>query len=163
MAFLREHPVDAAAVFWRTVAPADGDWFQMFVGRLGWLDVSLPNAAYLAAAVMLVIAALLCSLEQGSDWRLRSLTAVTLCLVLALLLLSFLLAWTPVGSPTIQGIQGRYLFGFVPLLILILPEIRVPGLTGTRVLVPVCVGVCAVVAVCLGITAICQIQRYYHG
>lgn len=162
MIFLREHPLDALAVFWRTVASFDGDWFQMFVGRLGWLDIPLPNAAYVAAGVMILAAAIVCSLEGGSDWRIRSLTAATFCSALVLLVFSFFLAWTPVGSPTVQGIQGRYLFGFVPLLAMIFPQVRIPHPGGIRVLVPVCVALCAVIAVILGIVALYQVEKHYQ-
>lgn len=163
MAFLRERPLAALGVIWHTVTLFDGDWYRMFVGRLGWLDIPLPSSTYVWAGVMLFAAALVCSMEKvQQNWRHQSLTALTFCAVLSLLLLSFFFVWTPVGSATVQGMQGRYLFGFVPLLTSIVPAIRLPDKPVIRFFVFSCVALCASIAIVLAITSLQEIRERYH-
>jgi uncharacterized membrane protein len=85
------------------------------IGILGWVDTVMPFSYYLAITLVLTVC---CFAEMHRGLRLnKSLSA----LILAAAFLSaagvfFIqyLIWSPVGSPVIYNLQGRYL---IPLLI----------------------------------------------
>lgn len=83
-------------------------WDTM-VGVLGWLDVSLTPESY-AAALLIVLAAAFAN--PDSELR-RPRYVVPLALLaiagsMVLMALPMFIYWTPLGSPTIHGLQGRY-------------------------------------------------------
>lgn len=77
------------------------------VGVLGWLDVPLGGHVYLLASIGLMLALWANPVRGGGLGE----TAFALLLAagsLVLLSLPMFLHWTPAGSATIQGLQGRY-------------------------------------------------------
>jgi uncharacterized membrane protein len=95
-------------------------WSEMLmsqvVGSLGWLDVKLPHWLHLTAAAALCLAALL-SARATADLPRRLLVAAAsgvaiLATIFGMFLIQYLM-WTPVGAPSIDGVQGRY---FLPPL-----------------------------------------------
>lgn len=86
------------------------------IGRLGWLDVPLPHWLHILAYAALAVGALL-SARAGATLPRRLLVAVAsgtaiLAAVFGMFLIQYLM-WTPVGAPSIEGVQGRY---FLPPL-----------------------------------------------
>lgn len=105
-----------------TVAdPAFGVFvFRSLVGVLGWLSWPLPAPAY---PLIALTAALWLALALWRAWPLngRAVNAVLVLAALASVLLVFVsmaINWTPLGSPTIQGIQGRYFLGSLLVLLM---------------------------------------------
>ncbi|MCP3138245.1 DUF2142 domain-containing protein [Pyxidicoccus xibeiensis] len=96
------------------------------IGKFGWLDTPLPDAGLVALVILVLAVALLDGpTEERVGWRVRLLS-------LAIALGGFLLvhamlyvAWTPVAAEQVQGVQGRYLLPFFPLLVVaIAPSLR---------------------------------------
>lgn len=114
--FVLTHPlafVAAMATSLRVLYP----WYTVtLVGRLGWLNVSLPHFAYGLALVGFVPAWLAAGRERARIsagivlwWLVLFAGAVTLTM------LAMYIDWTPVGAQVVAGVQGRY---FIPLLAL---------------------------------------------
>ncbi len=94
------------------------------VGVLGWLDTTLPNPYY-ALTGLVLLAAFSVSRTPGSGTRRRiAVTGLVAAAVGAIFVLQYL-SWSPIGSRTIEGIQGRYFLPLVPFLGLALPCGRV--------------------------------------
>lgn len=87
-----------------------GHWlWETMVGVLGWLDVPLTRASYWAACLMVLAAAF----ANGGTVLRRPKYVVPLALLaiagsLLLIALPLFIYWTPLGSQTIAGLQGRY-------------------------------------------------------
>lgn len=96
-----------------------GDFYlrSMIGSPLGWLDIEIPW--WILCGYMGVL--LFSTIEPGGVlltgkqkiWFLLMAGAIVF-----LILLSMFLAWTPVGSTVVQGVQGRYFLPALPLLLL---------------------------------------------
>lgn len=93
-------------------------YLDQLIGRLGWLDVGLPRFVLLAYLAMFLYVALSIGL------RVTAIDRVAMFIVIAATLLTIALAdylsWTPVGSNTIEGMQGRYFLPIAPLALLMI-------------------------------------------
>jgi uncharacterized membrane protein len=113
-------------VFVSTWHAYGGRLLHEVIGRLGWLDVDLPEAYHDAAWAMLALAALVTCGTGG--WPRVSFWGLISLLVAAFGLAMFeYLAWSLPGSPVIDGLQGRH---FVPL-VLMLAAVVAPTRTHT--------------------------------
>ncbi|WP_421569120.1 DUF2142 domain-containing protein [Stenotrophomonas sp. PD6] len=87
-----------------------------FVGVLGWLDTPFGPAFYkLTGAALVAIVALSVNIE---GWRTHAMPRLALVLVcvgsILMTFLALLVQWTDPASPTVDGVQGRYLM--IPLM-----------------------------------------------
>lgn len=100
----------------------------MFGGALGNQDAVLntPYAVILALTAALAVLALKKPGERMLMTAKNRLWVWFLCLViLGALMFSMLLAWTPVTSNVIRGVQGRYLLPVLPIFLMTLKNDRV--------------------------------------
>jgi uncharacterized membrane protein len=93
-------------------------YFETFLYKPGWLNVSLPPLWY----VLMVVGMVILVRNQDED---VPLTRRQRYILLGVFLLNFVavyfsmyIAWTPVGAGIIEGVQGRYLLAIFPLLLL---------------------------------------------
>lgn len=134
---------------------------ESFVGKLGWLDLSLPPA-YVELAFAELLVSLLLSSVVSVRRGCRSAALVTTAALaggVALLFATLYVSWTPVGNFIVDGVQGRYfipLAFFVPALI---PANRGSPMSGVERL-----GHAAVLGfplVTIPVTVIGVVKRYY--
>ncbi|HEY8999557.1 MAG TPA: DUF2142 domain-containing protein [Candidatus Saccharimonadales bacterium] len=95
-------------------------------GVFAWLSTPLP---YMVVLLETIVLALCCGsvfpgeIKKGFDLkalrRFSSVIAILCAVVMATALYAY---WSPVGSPIILGLQGRY---FIPLLALLVPAMKV--------------------------------------
>ncbi len=89
-------------------------YLESFVGKLGWLDLRLPESYHRLAWIDLVVALAISAAVFG--WRGRGLAAATTLVALlasvGALFAALYISWTPVGNVIVDGVQGRY---FIPL------------------------------------------------
>jgi uncharacterized membrane protein len=110
------------------------DLAEQFIGRLGWLNVPLPQTQYTlwtAAIIMCLAGALFTGDNNARRWRgLDALFALMLVAAsLQAICLALYLTWTPVGQDMIAGVQGRYLLPLAAFLPLLLPRFQCPKRT----------------------------------
>jgi uncharacterized membrane protein len=109
-----------AGVFWHR-AKGDlwehgADYWEQFVGRLGWLNIVLPLWIPIGFAVMLALGIFLAPRGPPSPaWWQRTALAVMAFIGIFAIQLALYLTFNPVKSPFISGVQGRY---FTPLMVL---------------------------------------------
>lgn len=100
----------------------NGVWLlETLVGYLGWTDTRMPNWYYLTAAGALVMAMIAPNNRGPVLWP-GTLALLTFGALLTAVCAALYITWTPLGQATINGMQGRYLLGVLPLLAWVVPE-----------------------------------------
>ncbi len=153
------HPWRVPLLVVRTLAANDGLIGRSFIGQLGWLDIGLPSAYRDAAWACLGLALWLCvrrvrGAGDGPSPRVLAGTLVAAAGAVAGVGLAQYMTWTVVGSPVVEGIQGRY---FLPpaLLLGALGQVQaktLPWLAAPVLLFPVA---------SIAVTVHAVILRYY--
>jgi uncharacterized membrane protein len=133
---------------------------RSFIGQLGWLDVDLPNTYRPIAWASLVLAACVVWRRGSSGaashrWRLEALAVAGA--VVGVGLIQYM-TWTVVGSPVVDGIQGRYFL--VPALVLGVLFTR-DGPSSRRFNDWLAVPVVALPIISIAVTRHALILRYY--
>ncbi len=115
-------PLSAVKMAFDTVLYQAGNWVSMMLGfNLGNSDpvLEVPFIVILLFGAGLVMMALR---KPGDNMRFSTGNRIWIwCVCLALtgaLLFSMLLAWTPIGSNVINGVQGRYFLPILPVFLL---------------------------------------------
>ncbi|MDJ0610044.1 MAG: DUF2142 domain-containing protein [Kiloniellales bacterium] len=139
-------PWEFLLVLFRTIANPDfvGQASADIVAHIGWRLVSPPVWIYVLWFAALVHLASGDRVDLGrmtSAVGLGAQTGLFVAIVVAALFFLYL-QWSPVGSPSVVGFQGRYLLPTLPLL-LYLPFLRI-DVFGSRQRRLGCVAVCAV-------------------
>lgn len=147
------NPLHFPAVFVRDLATNGSEYLQQMVGRLGMLDLRLPGWLITIELTALIAAALLSMVTPGA--KTRVLAGLSVAIAMFGIALALYLGWTPVGGPTIEGIQGRYLIALLPAAIVVIT-------TGTlRKLKWLPFAICGVWVVSLATALRLVLNRYY--
>jgi hypothetical protein len=119
-------------------------YLEQVVGHLGWLNVRLPLALIAAELLLLVVATACASVRIHPSMRLMAMLAFAAGITAVLV--SQYLVWTPVCSPALEGVQGRYFVPLLPLAIVALAgSLRAPR--ALRVAVPLMACIANIVGV----------------
>jgi hypothetical protein len=118
------HPGRLPALIGRTWAATDHIIRRSFIGIPGWLDVDLPGFYHELAWAGLALALVAGLLAGRGALSMRAAGWGVLAILGSVIGVALLqdLDWTVVGSPVIDGIQGRYFLA--PALLLALPVAR---------------------------------------
>ncbi|MDD8025026.1 MAG: DUF2142 domain-containing protein [Acidobacteriota bacterium] len=154
------HPSVFVSALGHSLAVHVRDHLPEFIGQLGWLDVTLPLGLVWAFYFALIGAGLI-DKTPGLVWS-RGRRAFSLGLAaaggLAILLMIYAF-WNPVGSPGIEGVQGRYFIPFGPLAFLALYNLRLsPRLRDSR---PARLALTAFAAFAPALALFVLVLRYY--
>ena len=108
-------PLELPRVVLTTFWQQGHDLADSIVGRLGWYDTPLPD--WLCVLGLWVLCLSWAGTVNVAPYA-RSAATALLVALLALMAISaaLYLSWTPVGKPTIDGLQGRYFLPVLPLL-----------------------------------------------
>ncbi|HSP13637.1 MAG TPA: DUF2142 domain-containing protein [Thermoanaerobaculia bacterium] len=100
------------------------EYTEQGVGRLGLLDIRLPQAVITAELLLLLLCAW--SGVEAPRMPVRLLSLLIVAATVAGIALSSYLGWTAVCARQIDGIQGRYFLPIVPLIFAVvsLPLVR---------------------------------------
>jgi uncharacterized membrane protein len=115
---MTHYPMRVAAAVLSDYGRHTSQYFDHFVGRLGWLDIGLPQyveRAFLAAFIYVALAT-----HIKLSWGRRLWIAAIFAGSLVMVSVSQYMIWTPVGSSDVDGIQGRYFLPVFPLLLIAL-------------------------------------------
>jgi Predicted membrane protein (DUF2142) len=86
-----------------------GELWREMLGVLGWRDTRLPEAVYWLLTAMLLATFLeRIDLDHATRRRVAALAALAALGYCAAVFLIFYLAWTPIATDRVHGIQGRY-------------------------------------------------------
>ena len=119
---VERNPLHFAPLLLETFRLRGWSYLQSYVGLIGWFDKYVP-AAFVAG----YLAVLLLASVPGDDTPAlpragRIAAAVVPAVVISFLFIALLsyLYWSPIGSPFIDGIHGRYLIPLSPAVALLL-------------------------------------------
>jgi uncharacterized membrane protein len=133
-------------------------WVESFIGKLGWLDVLLPEPLLLFCFGLLVVGTLTDSPPAPVRAWTRLCAAGAFLSATAGICFVLYRVWTPVAADTILGVQGRYFTPVAPAVALLLANRRVhieaAPATVTRLFA-------LLSAITLAITLACVRNRYY--
>lgn len=124
MAMLIHQPVHTARMYFQTLMWQAETWHLTMIGAyLGNVDLVL-DVPYLIVVFLSGCLLVLAFRKPGESIKLRKGQKVwiwLLCFICAgALMLSMFLAWTPLSSRVICGVQGRYFLPFLPVFLLTL-------------------------------------------
>lgn len=112
-----KNPIKYLCVMLRTINASGQLWLSNMLGILiGSFSINLPGGLFFISFAFLII--LIMQRDESIELK-RFDRIVFICVFMAIVLLIFTslyLQWTAVGSPIIDGIQGRY---FLPILIMV--------------------------------------------
>ena len=118
---LLANPTFVFTVAKNTLVHSGGEYAAQVIGVLGWLDTLLPKSYYVAAYLVLIVAAVVTWAPKPARW-------LAIILILGLVKLTvygaLYLSYTGVGAPQVDGVQGRY---FLPVLLLVPLALIGPG------------------------------------
>ena len=110
------HPAAFLVTLGHTIVATYKSLVVELVGSLGVMDTPMPSWYFALAFVILgLAAAVVLSAAKPAATRFFGVAALQVVTTL-LLFLGLYMAWTPVGAPIIEGMQGRY---FLPLVVLL--------------------------------------------
>lgn len=128
------NPVDFARVMYDSLVHLGDEWtMQLFGSMLGNLDpvLSVPFAVIVGMAVCLVLLSLR---NAGEALYMKGWHKAWVCVLafgcLLGLMGAMLIAWTPMSSQVVEGVQGRYLLPVIPFVFLCLKSDKVVRTVG---------------------------------
>lgn len=132
--WILHNPMGFARVMYDSLVHLGDEWtLQLFGSMLGNLDpvLSVPFAVVLGMAVCLVLLSLR---NAGEELYLKSWQKAWICVLafgcLLGLMGAMLIAWTPLSSPVVEGVQGRYLLPVIPFVFMCLKNDKVVRTVG---------------------------------
>lgn len=119
IAYMLHHPLTFASDYLRTLILTDNIYFDSMIGRLGFDYVQVPAVAILTSVVAMVLSVLSSERFKRSKQGLIIISSV-ICVSFVAVFATLYLTISSVGSTTIQGVQGRYLYPILPVFLLLL-------------------------------------------
>lgn len=121
LTYLIHNPGRALQIFYNTVLwQAEHYHLTMIGSKLGNLDEVL-DVPYVAVVLLTGCLVMLALRKPGENLVVKGGQRVWVLIVCAacagVTMLSMLIAWTPLSSPVINGVQGRYFLPFLPALL----------------------------------------------
>jgi uncharacterized membrane protein len=118
LAYVLRHPVRTVYLAWNTIVTAgDAHLLGLFGGLLSWVDVRINWFLVILLMGCLFLLAHVETDTRALVRRERIVYGIVVVCVVGLVALSMLISFTPVSSHYIQGIQGRYYLGILPLAV----------------------------------------------
>jgi hypothetical protein len=104
-----EHPFHFPLAAWTALSEWGAPLWPELIGILGWQDILLRPWTYLALTVLLLLAPLQkLPLDGATRARVAVMTGLATLSYIVVVYLIFFLTYTPVDSPHVLGVQGRY-------------------------------------------------------
>lgn len=124
LTLLLHQPVRLVRMFYQTLLWQTEAYYKGMIGAwLGNLDPVL-DVPYPVVAVFTLCLLALALRKPGENLELGKKQRIWICTVCAgcaaVIMLSMLIAWTPLSSRVIEGVQGRYFLPFLPVLLMAL-------------------------------------------
>ena len=119
LGYLLRHPLNVVYLYWNTLINGGETLLRgFFGGLLSWLDIKISWVLLLVLVFSLVLFANVEDDKYCGNKKKRIYMFAVFLISLVLILLSMLVAFTPISSSKISGVQGRYFLCIAPLLYL---------------------------------------------
>jgi uncharacterized membrane protein len=116
--FILTHPGDFLAACYQTLR--EGEWlFKQFTAVFGWLEYGPSYFVFFAivAVIGIVVYRAIEMDERRLGWPQIAGVLGPVALTVASLFVSLYMVWNPVGNDAVDGLQGRYFVGLVPIAV----------------------------------------------
>ncbi len=116
LSYMWEHPFHFPRAAWIALRDWGAPLWPELIGILGWQDIPLPPWTYLVLTVFLLLVPLQrLPLDGATRARVAVMTGLAALSYIVVVYLIFFLTYTPVDSPHILGVQGRYFVIALPV------------------------------------------------
>jgi Predicted membrane protein (DUF2142) len=124
LAYMWEHPYHFPLATWAALRDWGAPLWPELIGILGWQDVPLAPWTYLALTILLLLVPLQKPPVDGAKRvRVAVMTGLTTLGYIVVVYLIFFLTYTPVESPHVLGVQGRYFVIALPVAAIFLASL----------------------------------------
>src|SRR5450759_1521121 len=115
LAYMWEHPFHFPLATWTAIREWGAPLWPELIGILGWQDIVLRPWTYIVLTALLLLVPLQ-KLPLGAPRaRAAVMTGLAVLSYFVLVYLIFFITYTPVASPHVLGVQGRYFVIFLPM------------------------------------------------
>jgi uncharacterized membrane protein len=154
------HPWRLGLIAVRTWLANDEMIARSFIGLLGWLDVDLPTfyRRLAWAGLALAACAAVCRGRHIVSSRVLATELAAIFGAIGAVALIQYMAWTVVGGPVIEGIQGRY---FLPPALMMAVFLGGSARSNTRLASSLCIPVLVFPIISIAVVMHALIIRYY--
>lgn len=116
LAYMWEHPLHFPMAAWAAVRDLGAPLWPELIGILGWQDIRLRPWTYLVLTILLLAMPFQrLPADAMTRARVAVLTGLGVLGYVVLVYLIFFLVYTPVDSPQVLGVQGRYFVIALPV------------------------------------------------
>jgi Predicted membrane protein (DUF2142) len=115
LAYMWEHPFHFPLATWTALREWGAPLWPELIGILGWQDIMLPPWTYIALTALLLLVPLQKLPLGGTRARVAIMTGFGVLSYFVLVYLIFFLTYTPIASPHVLGVQGRYFVIALPM------------------------------------------------
>jgi len=124
LSYMWEHPYHFPLAAWIALRDWGAPLWPALIGVLGWQDVPLRPWTYLVLTVLLLLVPLQkLSLDGATRVRVAVMTGVAALSYVVMVYLIFFITYTPVASPHVLGVQGRYFVIALPVAAIFLASL----------------------------------------
>ena len=124
LSFMWEHPYHFPLAAWTALSEWGAPLWPELIGILGWQDVPLRPWTYPVLTVLLLLVPFQkLSLRGEMRARVATMTGLTVLSYIVVVYLIFFLTYTPVDSPHVLGVQGRYFVIALPVAAIFLSSL----------------------------------------
>ena len=121
LAYMWEHPFHFPLTAWAAVRDWGAPLWPELLGILGWQDIPLQPWTYVMLTILLLLVPLQkMPLDFRTRGRLAAITGFAAVSYIVMVYLIFYLTYTPVASPHVLGVQGRYFIIVMPIVAIFL-------------------------------------------
>ena len=115
LAYMWEHPFHFPLAIWTALREWGAPLWPELIGILGWQDIVLRPWTYIVLTALLLLVPLQLPLDSETRGRVLLMTGLAVLSYVVMVYLIFFLTYTPVASPHVLGVQGRYFVIALPM------------------------------------------------
>jgi hypothetical protein len=116
LSYMWEHPFHFPLAAWTAFRDWGAPLWPELIGILGWQDVPLRPWTYLVLTILLLLMPLQkLPLDGATRARVAVMTGLAALSYIVMVYLIFFLTYTPIDSPHVLGVQGRYFVIALPV------------------------------------------------
>ena len=116
LSYMWEHPFHFPLAAWTALREWGAPLWPELIGILGWQDILLRPWTYLVLTILLLLVPLQkVPLDGATRARVAVMTGLAALSYIVMVYLIFFLTYTPVDSPHVLGVQGRYFVIALPM------------------------------------------------
>src|SRR5438309_5427070 len=124
LAYMWEHPYHFPLASWTALRDWGAPLWPELIGILGWQDIPLRPWTYLMLTVLLLLIPLeKLPLDAATRARVAVMTGLAALSYIVIVYLIFFLTYTPLDSPHVLGVQGRYFVIALPVAAIFLASL----------------------------------------